>query len=420
MALSLFYAYQLIERIIPNVVMQNIMDKYHVGAGEIGRFAGIYYVGYVAAHIPLGILLDHFNAKKVIPICILLAVAGFAPLAYLDNFAVASYGRLLIGFGSAGAVIGSFKMFRICFSEEKFPRMLGWMVTFGLIGAVFGSGPLANLVAYLGWVETLHYVVISGLVLAVFSYLVIPNTSSEKGFSLIAIKDDFKYLFSNKTVLVISFLGGLMIGPLEGFADAWSSPYLRIVYQLSNEEAGYISSFVYIGMALGLIVMGYIFEKTKAYYTLIITSSVLMTICFGIVLAGIINDIFILKTVFLVIGFFCAYQIYIVAKSIALSLEKYATFISAISNMTMMLLGYFFHTGIGKMLHHLWDGVSVSETGSPIYSADSFSKTFAIIPVGLVIATVGFILLAYLEKRKASQTLQIPTREEPYAEDFCP
>lgn len=79
-------------------------------------------------------------------------------------------------------------MFRICFSEEKFPRMLGWMVTFGLIGAVFGSGPLANLVAYLGWVETLHYVVISGLVLAVLATSLYQIPVQRKGSALLQLK----------------------------------------------------------------------------------------------------------------------------------------------------------------------------------------------------------------------------------------
>ena len=67
LALALFYAYQTIIKNIPNIIMDDIMGKYHVDANEIGHYAGIYYVGYVVMHIPLGIALDHFNAKKIIP-----------------------------------------------------------------------------------------------------------------------------------------------------------------------------------------------------------------------------------------------------------------------------------------------------------------------------------------------------------------
>ena len=399
LALSLVYAYQVIERIIPNVIMQDIMDKYHVGADEIGYFAGIYYIGYVAMHIPMGIIMEQFNVKKVMPIFVFLTVLGFVPLVYSDNFMLTTYGRLLIGLFSAGTTVGAFKMLRLTFSEEKFPRMLGWMVTIGFVGAVFGSGPLTALVDYLGLVNALNYILGLGLILTVLSYFALPNTKPAQSFSFTAIKDDFKYLVSNKTVLFVSSLGGLMIGPMEGFADAWSSPYLRTVYQLTNQEAGDVTLYAYIGMAMGLMIMGYIFEKTKSYYGLIIVSAISMLGCFTVMLMGVVENIYILKTTFLIMGFFCSYQILIVSKSIALSIAKYATFIAAAANMIMMGFGYFFHVGIGKILHNSWDGVLINDMGSPIYSAESFSRAFVALPVSLMVAIVGFGILAYIEKR---------------------
>ena len=399
LALALFYAYQFVQRVFPNIVMDNIMDKYHVNAHEIGHFAGIYYVGYIAMHIPLGIMLDHFNAKKVIPLCILLAVAGFAPLAYIDNFEVATYGRFLIGIGSSGAAVGAFKLLRLGFGEEKFPRMLGWMVTIGLLGAVFGSGPLARFITYLGWEKTLNYILLSGVIIAVISYFAIPNTKSDEKFSLDVILKDFKYLFSNKMVFLVCILGGLMIGPLEGFADAWSNPYLKKVYKLTNEEAGDVTQLVYIGMAVGLVVMGFIFEKTKSYYGLLLISAIGMLGCFVVLLMEVIQSIIILKFIFFIIGFFCSYQILIIAKSIALVHVEHATFISAVANMIMMGFGYFSHRGIGTLLHHFWDG-SRNTLGSPVYNTENFYNSLLILPISLVVAIIGFIILALVEKNK--------------------
>ena len=403
LALAFFYAYQFVIRIVPNIIMQDIANKYQVNADEIGHFAGIYYIGYVLIHVPLGIVLDHFSAKKVVPLCIVLAVIGFAPLVYIDNFAIASYGRLLTGLGSAGAAIGAFKLLRLCFGEAKFPRMLSWMLTLALLGAVFGSGPLARFVSYVGWVEALNYIIWFGIALTVFSYFVIPNTKSEESFSFKVVIDDFKYLFSNKTVLAVSVLGGLMIGPLEGFADAWSNQYLSTTYRLTNEEAGDVTQLVYIGMAVGLIVMGYIFERTKSYYGLLIVSAISMLICFTVLLMCITENIIVLSLIFFIIGCFCAYQLIVIAKSIALVIVEHGTFISAVTNMIMMGFGYFTHRGIGKILHHLWDG-NRNEVGAPLYSADNFYHALLVIPISLVIATIGYIGLAYMEKRKKKVT----------------
>ena len=403
LALAFFYAYQFVIRIVPNIIMQDIANKYQVNADEIGHFAGIYYIGYVLIHVPLGIVLDHFSAKKVVPLCIVLAVIGFAPLVYIDNFAIASYGRLLTGLGSAGAAIGAFKLLRLCFGEAKFPRMLSWMLTLALLGAVFGSGPLARFVSYVGWVEALNYIIWFGIALTVFSYFVIPNTKSEESFSFKVVIDDFKYLFSNKTVLAVSVLGGLMIGPLEGFADAWSNQYLSTTYRLTNEEAGDVTQLVYIGMAVGLIVMGYIFERTKSYYGLLIVSAISMLICFTVLLMCITENIIVLSLIFFIIGCFCAYQLIVIAKSIALVIVEHGTFISAVTNMIMMGFGYFTHRGIGKILHYLWDG-NHNEVGAPLYSADNFYHALLVIPISLVIATIGYIGLAYMEKRKKKVT----------------
>ena len=67
--------------------------------------------------------------------------------------------------------------------------------------------------------------------------------------------------------------------------------------------------------------------------------------------------------------------------------------------MIMMGFGTFFHVGIGKALHHFWDGISVNEIGSPIYSADNFYYAFISLPISLAVAIVGFSFLAYVEKR---------------------
>ena len=399
LVLASFYGYQLIIRIIPNVIMQDIVNKYQVNADEVGHFAGIYYIGYVLIHIPLGIILDHFSAKKVIPLCIILCIIGFAPLVYADSFVIASYGRLLAGLGSAGAAISAFKLLRLCFGEIKFPKVFGWMATFGLLCAVFGSGPLARLVSYVGWIDALNYLIWFGVALAVLSYFVIPNTKSEESFSFKVIIDDFKYLFSHKIVFVVSILGGFMIGPLEGFADAWSNQYLSTVYKLGNEEAGDLTQLVYIGMAVGCVVIGYLFEKTKSYYGLINISAIAMFACFAILLMNIVENIIILQCIFFIIGIFCAYQLIIIAKTIALVSVEHATFVSAVTNMIMMGFGYFMHRGIGKILHYLWDGTR-NEAGSPLYSPDNFYYALLMIPIALIIGFVGCAILAYLENKK--------------------
>ena len=68
MAGAIFYAYQYILRVMPNIMMLDVMDKFHMDAITFGQFSGIYYIGYSVMHLPIGIMLDHYGPRKIMPL----------------------------------------------------------------------------------------------------------------------------------------------------------------------------------------------------------------------------------------------------------------------------------------------------------------------------------------------------------------
>src|ERR1700752_565469 len=81
---SIFYAYQYILRVMPNIMIDDIMQKFDMGAATFGQFSGIYYIGYSLMHLPVGIMLDRYGPKRVMTSCILLTVIGLMPLLLSD------------------------------------------------------------------------------------------------------------------------------------------------------------------------------------------------------------------------------------------------------------------------------------------------------------------------------------------------
>jgi sugar phosphate permease len=67
-----FYAYQYILRVIPNIMFNDIIQQFHMDATLFGQFSGIYYISYAVMHLPMGIMLDCYGPKKVMAICIML------------------------------------------------------------------------------------------------------------------------------------------------------------------------------------------------------------------------------------------------------------------------------------------------------------------------------------------------------------
>lgn len=386
--ITLFYCYQYILRALPNIIMPDLMNKYDVGASEFSSFAGMYYMGYVLVHIPVGILLSRFGARTILPIFIAFTALGLVPLAYSDSWTFVIIGRVLTGIGASAAIVGALQMFRIIY-PDKFSRMLGFMVFFGLITVVYSGSSLTNVIQLIGIDATITILLYSGIVLAVFTYLLMPRSSEETSPSSVLM--DVKATLGNPKILAASFFAGLMIGPLEGFADAWGSIFMITVYNLEKTVADSITFSVFLGMGIGCLILPYIADKTKMYFGVTIASGLAMVPAFIYILSGTatVNGLY---CSCIVAGVFCAYQVVIISKIATFVSEQRSGVAAAIANMIIMTFGVIFHKFIGITLDWQWDGEMVENIKS--YSVDAFTSSLMIIPTATTIAIIGFIIMA--------------------------
>jgi predicted MFS family arabinose efflux permease len=391
----MFYCYQSILRALPNIILPNLMSKYGVGASEFSSFAAIYYVGYVIMHIPIGIMLSRFGARTVLPICIVITSIGLVPLAYFDSWTAVVIGRTLTGIGSSAAIVGALQIFRIIY-PDKFSRMLGFMVLFSLITVVYAGPPLAKVILLIGIDTTIGMLLYSGLALAAFTYLLMPKSAEETSHSSVMV--DLKSTFGNPKLIIASLLAGLMIGVMEGFADAWGSVFMITVYGLEKSVADSITLSVFLGMCAGCIILPYIADKTRMYYGVTIASGVIMILCFIHILSGTATS----DTLYyacLVSGVFCAYQVVIISKIATFVSEERSGIAAAIANMIIMTFGLFFHKFIGITLDWQWTGKMTQDVKS--YSVEAFTNSIAIIPISAAIAIIGFAIMVMINIRHA-------------------
>jgi MFS family permease len=395
--ITFFYCYQYILRIIPNIIMPSIMSKYSVGATEYGSFAGIYYIGYVLVHIPIGILLTRFGAKKILPICIILTAVGITPLVYFDSWNSVIIGRLLTGIGSSAAIVGALQIFRILY-PQNFARMLGIMVSLSLITVVYSGKPLSIVVASIGISSTINILLISGVVLAALTYFLLPKSASESSHS--ELVTDIKAIVCNYKLIFASLFAGLMVGPLEGFADAWGSAFLVSVYGFNKVAADSTVLSILFGMCIGCIILPYIADKTKLYFGTTIFSGLAMIVLFIYLLQGSASVSSIYYTC-LIIGFFCAYQVIIIAKISTFVSEERSGMAGAVVNMIVMAFGWVFHNSIGLTLDKLWTGELQNEI--KVYSPEAFIKAISIIPIATCLAIIGLSIMAMINIIRAAK-----------------
>lgn len=397
---TLFCSYQYALRPLPNIIMPNLMIKYGITASDFGFFSTVYYAGYIAAHIPIGILLSRIGGKIILPLAIISTALGLVPLAYSDSWSMVIIGRCLTGIGSAGSVVGAMQIYRILY-PEKFSLMLGITVSLALLTAVYGGATLGYVVEIAGMAVTVNALLYSGIILSIVTYFLMPKMQSESSDA--NISDDVKSVFCNYKLLFVSLMAGLMVGPMEGFADAWGSAYMVNVYEIPKFVADGNTASIFFGMCAGCIILPYIAEKNKFYIGTTIVSAIGMMVCFVLMLGKYINPSN-LYYLCVIIGIFCAYQVVIVSKAATFVSKERSGTAAAVANMIIMGVGAFFHTSIGMIIDNSWDGKI--NNSIKIYNPDAYTNAIYVIPIALSFAIIGlmmFVIINFIRARSISQ-----------------
>lgn len=386
---SIFYSYQYILRVMPSIMLTDISQRFDIDSALFGQFSGVYYLGYAFFHIPIGIMLDRFGPRKVMSVCILLTVIGMLPILFSHNWTYPVIGRALVGIGSSAAILGTFKIIRLRFSEQRFTRMLSLSVTIGLLGAIYGGRPLNYLCHILGYESVIQLFCGFGVALALLTYVIIPDAKVQPSHSILV---NLKTVFTHKKVLMVCIFSGFMVGPLEGFADVWGGGFLKQVYGLNSANASFLTSMIFVGMCFGAPVLSFIAEKCNNFLTTIALTGLTMMMCFIILLWSLDLAVWFIALLFIVVGICSAYQILAIYQASTYVADEVVGLTTAVANMIIMSFGYAVHSAIGLIIHVFG---KVNLTQAYIYG-------IAVIPMMLAVGTLGFIMLLLSSNKKSS------------------
>lgn len=393
---SIFYAYQYVLRVMPNIMIDDIMGRFQIDAATFGQFSGVYYLGYSLMHLPIGLMLDRFGPRKIMTGSILLTIVGLTPLVFSNFWLYPIIGRVFIGMGSSAAILGLFKIVRMTFSEERFPRMLSLSVTIGLIGAIYGGGPVSYMLDTLSYETVIEIFAFTGLLLAGITYWLVPDIKSS---AKTRVSADIKEVLLNPKVIFSCLCAGLMVGPMEGFADVWGTIFLKQTYGFEATVAATLPSMIFIGMCFGGPLLSIVAEKIGHLATIIL-AGIIMAVSFSFLLTSQVGyKEFAISVNFSIVGVCCAYQILAIYKVSTYVREEVAGLTTAVANMIIMLFGYAFHTVIGTV---------VKGMGGPATS-EALIYGVAVIPVALCLGTAGFLFIFI--KEKATQKAAIALKK---------
>ena len=391
--LCLFFAYQFVLRVSPNVMTQEILSYFHINATNFGILTSLYYLGYSLMQIPIGILLDRYGPKQISAICVLLCVTGAVLFSVSSYWPCVLLARFLMGVGSSGAFISSTKVVRSWAPEKYFSLLISITVTVGLLSAHQAGNLTSYLMELVGWKKAVLYLGLSGLVLFVFILLCVKNNPKKEkmdmgSFDAAFLSKLFKSLIDQR-ILWIGLWGACLTGPLYVLGDVWGISYMMKVFQWSKQQATEASTIIYFGMACGGPVIGAISDKLyhqRKNMIAFLAFAMAAILGFEMLCQPSYNVVLFLN---FCMGACCSYQI-LVFSLVVLNTPAHLSGVTfGVVNTINMLSGFVYLPLVGRVLDYCWDGIIENEV--PVYSAYAYQSAISVIVIGLLIGGIGFL-----------------------------
>lgn len=393
-ALFLFYKYVL--QVSPSVMTDELMRQFHLNGVGLGNLAASFFYPYLVAQLFVGPLLDRYNPRLLTTTAIALCGLGAVLFAHAENVGFALLARGLMGVGVSFATLSYLKMSTLWFKPKQFAFVSGLLATGAMLGSMAGQAPLAWLVSRVGWQLSLFYCGVFGFALAVMFYMVVKNKSPHALTVSAANQHTVKWrdvtqLLKLKRNWLLMLYSGLAFSPLAVLGGLWGTTFEQTLFHLSKPEAASLTSSMFLGLAVGAPVFGWLSSRLNHYFTIMWTGLLLslVSLLWALYLSS-FSVWFEAVSLFLFgFGTGAFMQGFTVGK--ALNSAWLAASVMALINTGDALFGAFTEPLVGKLLDVFRQGKTIN--GVAFFGLHDFHDALSLLPLYLASALLILFLL---------------------------
>ena len=299
------------------VIAKHLSWEFGLSAEALGVLTGAFFVSFAVAQIPLGMLFDRFGVRRTLPILLTAAVAGAVIYASAGGFASLMAGRLMMGVGVSGVLVGALFLFGRWVPAERYATWIGRMIALGGIGVLLSTSPLGLIAETIGWRYAFFGAGAITALGALLIYLLardappgyIAKSSAPEGLGE-SVKGVFEVLKTKRlpTVMAMAFASYPVLTSILGL---WGGPYLIDVHGLDIISSGNVLLLMAVALIAGNIVFGPVERIFDTRKWLVVGCSTTVLVSFA--LLALIPQLPLAAAVALVvlISFFSAYNIVI-------------------------------------------------------------------------------------------------------------
>lgn len=251
-----FYSYDVLLRIAPGVMKQELMAHYHVNSAVLSGITSVYFLVYAPMQLPVGMLMDKYGPRLLLSLSGIVCALGIGLFSATSLVSIAMLSRVLVGIGSAFAFVGVLKLASIMLPPNRFAFVSGLTMALGKFGAMMGDHLIPHLLIAESWQAVCMQAAILGFVLTIVMIMVIPSgvhKQQDRGevSSFSEVWYAVTILAKNPMMWAIALVGCLSYTPLTLYAEHFGIEFLELKYGIERVEASSLISTLFLGWMLG-------------------------------------------------------------------------------------------------------------------------------------------------------------------------
>ena len=383
---GLFFFYEFFQLNLFDVINQDLRTSFAINAAELSWMSSACIWANVIFLLPAGIMLDHFAAKKVILIALLICVLGTFGFAVTNSYAMATFYHSLAGIGNAFCFLACVVLVSRWFPPKRQALVIGLIVTMAFLGGMGAHTPLAYLNSNFGWRNA---VLISGLfglvILAWIAFFVqdkpaaTNNRLSDTNWST-----KFKKSIRNKQTWLAGLYTSCLNLPIMVLCALWGGSYLVDVHGLSPITASNVVSLIFFGSIIGCPLLGFISDKHGKRKPTMLFGAVFSLLLVLPLVMNITLSATTLSIIFLALGFVTSSQVIsypLITESNHPSNTGVATGLASI----LIMSG----GGFGQVIF----GNIMASGATQAHSISNYQNAMLIFPISALIALAAILLI---------------------------
>lgn len=292
LAVALFmamYACMTIDRSIMAVLVEPVRAEFNVSDTQIGLISSFAFaLCFGVAGIPLGVLADRWNRRKLLAACLAIWSALTICSGFANNFWQLLLARTGVGVAEAGGTPTALSMLSDLFPPDRRATAVSLMYLGGPVGTVIVFGGGGFLAAEYGWRTAFIVAGIPGLVLAAVTHMVL--TEPKRGrfdgsggdvYERVGLAATASYLWTTPSLfhMTLAITACALVLSAELM---WLTAFFIRSHGMSLTSAGMLIAFGYgVISAVGVAGGGFIadrFMKPAASPTRVLTISCIFSI----------------------------------------------------------------------------------------------------------------------------------------------